>query len=181
MRWYIANEARITISYETSAIEIIVLFKKPMKYREFFPTLFVKITNFSLFLNLSRRVHLPYFICRAWQNGSHTMMAKPIRALELHYPMVQFLIKKFIPCHREYSQSESQKPVFHEQIPVIVVTSTFSRRKQNRQQNCSLSQNFQKQNTRVLNTIRSFKSKVKEQYNTKPNRLRRTKELRNSN
>ena len=66
MRWYIANEARITISYETSAIEIIVLFKKPMKYREFFPTLFVKITNFSLFLNLSRRVHLPYFIWRAW-------------------------------------------------------------------------------------------------------------------
>ena len=66
MRWHIANEARITISYETSAIEIIVLFKKPMKYREFFPTLFVKITNFNLFLNLSRRVHLPYFIWRVW-------------------------------------------------------------------------------------------------------------------
>ena len=25
------------------------------------------------------------------------MMAKPIRALELHYPMIQFLIKEDIP------------------------------------------------------------------------------------
>ena len=31
-------------------------------------------------------------ICRAWSNGSYTMMAKPIRALELCYPMIQFLI-----------------------------------------------------------------------------------------
>ena len=33
-----------------------------------------------------------YRIWRAWYNGSYTMMAKPVRALELHYPMVQFLI-----------------------------------------------------------------------------------------
>ena len=39
---------------------------------------------FSLFLILSRRVQLPY--C------SYTMMAKPIRAPELLYPMIQFLI-----------------------------------------------------------------------------------------
>ena len=25
-------------------------------------------------------------------NVSYTMMAKPIRALELHYPMIQFLV-----------------------------------------------------------------------------------------
>ena len=31
-------------------------------------------------------------IWRAWYNGSHTMMAKAIRAVELHYPMIQFLI-----------------------------------------------------------------------------------------
>ena len=30
--------------------------------------------------------------------SSYTMMAKPIRALELHYPMIQFLIKTIIPC-----------------------------------------------------------------------------------
>ena len=29
---------------------------------------------------------------RAWYNRSYTMITKPIRALELHYPMIQFLI-----------------------------------------------------------------------------------------
>ena len=33
-------------------------------------------------------------------NGSYTMMAKPIRALELHYPMSQFLIVGNIPQNR---------------------------------------------------------------------------------
>ena len=33
-----------------------------------------------------------YHIWRAWYNGSYTMMAKPIRALEFHYAMIQFLI-----------------------------------------------------------------------------------------
>ena len=31
-------------------------------------------------------------IWRAWYNGSYTKMAKPIRALEFHYPMIQVLI-----------------------------------------------------------------------------------------
>ena len=31
-------------------------------------------------------------ISRAWYNGSYTMAAKPIKSLELHYTMVQFLI-----------------------------------------------------------------------------------------
>ena len=33
-----------------------------------------------------------YHIWRAWYSGSYTMMAKPIRALELLYPVIQFLI-----------------------------------------------------------------------------------------
>ena len=33
-----------------------------------------------------------YHICKAWYSGSYTMMAKPITALELHYPMIHFLI-----------------------------------------------------------------------------------------
>ena len=33
-----------------------------------------------------------YHICKAWYSGSYTMMAKPITALELHYPMINFLI-----------------------------------------------------------------------------------------
>ena len=28
----------------------------------------------------------------AWYNGSYTMSAKPIKSLELHYTMIQFLI-----------------------------------------------------------------------------------------
>ena len=30
------------------------------------------------------------------------MMAKPIRALELHYPMIQFLIMAFIAHRKQY-------------------------------------------------------------------------------
>ena len=30
-------------------------------------------------------------ISRAWCNGSHTMAAKPIKSLELHYAMTHFL------------------------------------------------------------------------------------------
>jgi len=47
MRWKIANEAR-SISYPTSASGITVLLKTPTKYREFFPKLFVKTTDFQL-------------------------------------------------------------------------------------------------------------------------------------
>ena len=36
----------VIISYATSASGIIVLLKTPTKYGEFFPTLFVKTTNF---------------------------------------------------------------------------------------------------------------------------------------
>ena len=35
-------------------------------------------------------------ISRAWYNGSYTMAAKPIKSLELHYTMVQFLIINII-------------------------------------------------------------------------------------
>ena len=35
-------------------------------------------------------------ISRAWYNGSYTMAAKPIKSLELHYTMIQFLIMKNI-------------------------------------------------------------------------------------
>ena len=47
MRSYIANEAR-------KAIGIIVLLKMLPKYREFFPTLFVKTTDFKLVFNFEQ-------------------------------------------------------------------------------------------------------------------------------
>ena len=37
-----------------------------------------------------------YLICRTWYNRSYTMMAKPMKTLELHYPMIQILIDKYI-------------------------------------------------------------------------------------
>ena len=42
------------ISYPTSASEIIVLLKTPTKYRKFFPTLFVKTTDFQLVFNFEQ-------------------------------------------------------------------------------------------------------------------------------
>ena len=92
MRWYLANEVRsvelaIIISYPTSLSEIIVLLKTPTKYREFSPTLFFKIIDFLLVFNFDQtRTERP------WYKGSYTVMAKPIRALELHYLTIQFLI-----------------------------------------------------------------------------------------
>ena len=40
-------------------------------------------------------------ISRAWYNGSYIMAAKPIKSLELHYTMIQFLIIKYIQCNQQ--------------------------------------------------------------------------------
>ena len=61
MRSYIANEAR-------SAIGIIVLLKILPKYREFFPTLFVKTTDFKLVFNFGQTSTVTIF-------GEHGIMA----------------------------------------------------------------------------------------------------------
>ena len=54
----------------------------------------------------------------AWYNGSYTMAVKPIKFLELHYAMIQFLIpactlySKYISCRRitvKYSKSFVEK------------------------------------------------------------------------
>ena len=79
----------IIISYPTSARGIIVLLKTPTKYRKFFQTLFIKTTDFQLVFNFAqmRTVAIIFGDCRIM---GHAMMAKPIRALELHYPMITF-------------------------------------------------------------------------------------------
>ena len=52
MAWRgLSAELAIIISYPTSASGIIVLLKTPTKYREFFPTLFVKTADFQLVFN----------------------------------------------------------------------------------------------------------------------------------
>jgi len=50
----VGNELPIITSYLTSASEIIVLLKTRTKYLEFFPTLFVKTTDFQLVFNFEQ-------------------------------------------------------------------------------------------------------------------------------
>ena len=40
--------------------------------------------------------YLMVAISRAWYNGSYSMVAKPVKSVEFHYAMVQFLIIKFM-------------------------------------------------------------------------------------
>ena len=91
---HIGYELAIIISYPTSVSGLIVFLKTPTKYREFFPTLFVKTTSFSACFNFEQTRTVTIF----GEHGSYTMMAKPIRALELHYQMIQFLITTIILC-----------------------------------------------------------------------------------
>ena len=93
MRWWIANKARsaqlaIIISYPTGVSWIIVLLKTPRKISR---SLICKNNRFSTCFCLWANVYGCH-IWRAWYNGSYAIMAKPIRARELHYPMIQFLI-----------------------------------------------------------------------------------------
>ena len=79
-------ELAIIISYPTSASGIIVLLKTPTIYPEFFPTSFVKTTDFQHAFNFEQTLTVTIF--GEHGNGSYTVMAKPIRAPELHYPMI---------------------------------------------------------------------------------------------
>ena len=79
------------ISNPTSVSGIIVLLTTPTKYGKFFATLFVKTTDFQRVFNFEQMCTVTIF-------GEHgimahiPLMAKPIRALKLHYPMIQVLI-----------------------------------------------------------------------------------------
>ena len=95
-----ANDARsaelaIIISYSTSSSGINVLLNTPTNFTCKTSQLYLsKQPIFSLFLILSMTRTVTIF-------GEHgimahtTMMAKPIRALALHYPMIQILIIMF--------------------------------------------------------------------------------------
>ena len=52
---HVGYDLAIIISYPTRASGIIVLLKTPPKYREFFPTLFVKTTDFQLVFDFVQR------------------------------------------------------------------------------------------------------------------------------
>ena len=111
----IRYELAIIISYPTSASGIIILFKMLTKYWEFFPTWIVKKPIFSLFFNLSRRIQLPYLESIRF-NGSYTMMARPIRALELHYPGIiqwfRFQKNSLVTSHQYFTILVTSKKTF---------------------------------------------------------------------
>ena len=73
MRWKIYNEARSTelaanIPYLTRASGNFFLLKTPTTYRVFFPTLFVKTTDFQLLFIFEQRRTVTIF-------GEHGIMA----------------------------------------------------------------------------------------------------------
>ena len=55
-------------------------------------------------------------IFRTWYNGSYTMAAKPIKSLEMHYTMLQFLIIKVIPFCFPW-QAEAARNVASQNVP----------------------------------------------------------------
>ena len=75
------------ISYPTSASGIIVLLKNNQE-------ILLDLTDFAV--QEQPEDNLMFAISRSWYNGSYTMAAKPIKSLELHYTMIQFLIIGFI-------------------------------------------------------------------------------------
>ena len=78
-------------SYPTSANGIIVLLKTPQNIE--------KSTKLRKERESAKNHAFAYHTCRGWYNGSYTMMAKPMKTLQLHYPMIQFLISYLILCH----------------------------------------------------------------------------------
>ena len=76
-------------SYPTSTNGIIVLLKTPQNIEK----------STKLRKESAKNHAFAYHTCRVWYNGSYIMMAKPMKTLQLHYPMIQFLISYLILCH----------------------------------------------------------------------------------
>ena len=64
--------------------------KNAYKISRILPDFFAKTTDFQLILNFEQTCTVTIFGEHHRGSSSYTMMAKAIRALELHYPMIQF-------------------------------------------------------------------------------------------
>ena len=85
MTWQIANEARKHLISNKREWNNNYCFIENNK------EILLNLADFALQEQLEG--NLMVAISRAWYNGSYTMAAKPIKSLELHYTMIQFLIK----------------------------------------------------------------------------------------
>ena len=65
--------------------------------------IFLDLTDFAV--QERPEGNLMVAISRPWYNCSYTMAAKPIKSLELHYTMMQFLIMLIMPCTLSIPQS----------------------------------------------------------------------------
>ena len=63
-------------------------------------------------------------ISRPWYNCSYTMAAKPIKSLELHYTMIQFLIKSNIPGIFHGLAAMVYEPLYHAQEKATIKLSS---------------------------------------------------------
>ena len=88
----VANELAIIISYPTALVNNCFI-KNALKIFRIRPDFICKNNRIQFVFNfeqtstvtMSREHGIRY-------NGSYTMIAKPVRALELHSPMIQFLV-----------------------------------------------------------------------------------------
>ena len=94
----------VIISYPTSTSGIIVLLKTIKKCR--------KMWLVSLSTNNQKIA-----ISRAWYNGSYTMAAKPIKSLDLHYTMIQFLIIRCIDRSEVHKGTGPSLPIVRTPSP----------------------------------------------------------------
>ena len=62
-----------------------------------------------------------YHICRAWYNGSYTMATKPIKFLELHYTMTQFLIINNYSTRARWVWSELVIIILYPASPIRII------------------------------------------------------------
>ena len=66
-------------------------------------------------------------ISRVWYNGSYTIAAKPIKTLELHYTMIQFLIKWDIFASKGSSfQKDTITPFTRHMKPYLLENAPLS-------------------------------------------------------
>ena len=91
-RGALSTKLAIIISYPTSASRIIVLLKAPLKYRKL---------DYNKNEKAQKITHMLAIFVDHGIMAHYTMIAKPMKTLELHYPMIQFLINcdnSFMVC-----------------------------------------------------------------------------------
>ena len=75
-----------------------------------------------MLISFSRATRKQFMVAtsRAWYNGSYTMAAQPIKTLELHYTMIQFLIISFTCSKINGSKKSGKCSTFKHSVRVAI-------------------------------------------------------------